>query len=48
MIGVFDENDLAGSIEKAKHFCFQKLEKGNADMIIRDALAKWFYPHKMI
>lgn len=42
VIGVFDENGLAGSIEKAKHFCFQKLEKGNADRIIRDAIDRWF------
>ncbi|MCH5310448.1 MAG: glycosyl transferase family 28 [Prevotella sp.] len=42
VIGVFDEKALAAAIERARHFRFQKLENGNAEVIIRDALDHWF------
>lgn len=48
IIGVFDENDFASSVEKARTFEFQQIKRGNAELIIREALDKWFYPHKMI
>ena len=48
VIGVFDENDFASSVEKARTFEFQQIKRGNAELIIREALDKWFYPHKMI
>lgn len=42
VIGVFDEKELAQKIEKAKHFDFQQIKKGNAERIIRANLDKWF------
>lgn len=42
VIGVFDENDLASAVEKARSFRFQQMEKGNAEVLIRAALERWF------
>ena len=42
VIGVFDENELPDAIERAKHFDFMQLHKGNAEGIIRVKLREWF------
>lgn len=42
VIGVFDEKDLAGKIEKAKTFDFKQIEKGNAQSLIEETMRKWF------
>lgn len=42
VIGVFDENMLTAAVEKAKKFEFQQLQKGNAEIFIREKLDEWF------
>lgn len=42
VIGVFDENSLPDAMERAKHFAFKQLNKGNAEGIIREKLREWF------
>lgn len=41
VIGVFDENNLSMALEKAKSFHFNKIEKGNAESLIRERLREW-------
>lgn len=45
VIGVFDEKELPVAVEKAKSFDFKCLEKGNAEVLIRERLQEWF-PNK--
>lgn len=42
VIGVFDEKELPDAIEKARHFQFKQLPKGNAVDIIKQKLTEWF------
>lgn len=42
VIGVFDEKDLPSAIERAKTHTFKQIEKGNAEILIRQKLQEWF------
>lgn len=42
VIGVFDEKELPLAVEKAKSHTFSQLEKGNAEIFIRQKLEEWF------
>lgn len=42
VIGVFDVKELPEKIESAKTFEFQKLKKGNAEILIEEKLKEWF------
>lgn len=42
VIGVFDVNELPQAIDNAKSFDFKKIEKGNAENIIKQKLSEWF------
>lgn len=42
VIGVFDEKDLPKKIEEARTFDFKQLQKGNAEILIREKLTEWF------
>ena len=42
VIGVFDEKDLPQKIEEARTFDFKQLQKGNAEILIREKLNEWF------
>ena len=42
VIGVFDERLLPNGVEKARNFHFCKIERGNAEKLIREKLEKWF------
>lgn len=42
VIAVRDEKNLAEAVEKAKRFDFKQIKKGNAGVLIRVALQKWF------
>lgn len=42
VIGVFDERLLPNAVEKARNFHFCKIERGNAEKMIREKLEKWF------
>lgn len=45
VIGVFDEKELPAAVEKARSFDFKHIEKGNAEVLIRERLLEWF-PNK--
>ena len=42
VIAVRDEKNLAEAVEKAKRFDFKQIKKGNAEVLIRAVLQKWF------
>ena len=42
VIGVFDVKDLPQKIEEARTFDFKQLQKGNAEILIREKLNEWF------
>lgn len=42
VIGVFDENNLEESVNKAYNFNFKQLKRGNAQHLIEETLNKWF------
>ncbi len=42
VIGVFDENDLAAAIERARTYEFRYIKRGNAEIIIKQKLKEWF------
>ncbi len=42
VIGVFDEKELPEAIKRAQTFEFKQLEKGNAELLIRQKLQEWF------
>ena len=41
VVGCFDEKDLPACIEKARSFKFEQLDKGNAEILIREKLSEW-------
>ena len=40
VVGCFDEKDLPACIEKARSFKFEQLDKGNAEILIRQKLSE--------
>ncbi len=41
VVGCFDEKELPACIEKARSFKFEQLDKGNAEILIREKLNEW-------
>ena len=41
VVGCFDEKDLPACIEKARSFKFEQLDKGTAEILIREKLSEW-------
>ena len=41
VVGCFDEKDLPACIEKARSFKFEQLDKGNAEILIREKMSEW-------
>lgn len=42
VIGVFDEKKIPEAIKRAQTFEFKQIEKGNAELLIRQKLQEWF------
>ena len=42
VIGVFDEKDLPEAIKRADSFDFKQIEKGHAELMIREKINSWF------
>ena len=42
VIGVFDETELPEAVKRAESFEFKQIEKGNAELMIREKLNSWF------
>lgn len=42
VIGVFDETELPEAIKRAESFDFKQIERGHAELMIREKLNSWF------
>lgn len=42
VLGVFDENNLEETIQKSMNFHYRHLDRGNAEILIREKLEEWF------